>query len=95
MGSWRWLEQKLIAANCCRIAKEIHKQLKINGLSLPSCPIWNNQAFMAGGKPVCNDSWQQKKIADLGQIIGCNGEMFSFNELKMKFGLRCIPVSSN
>ena len=76
-----------IISFACRIVNEIHKQLKMNGLFLPSCPIWNNLALKAGGKPISNESWQEKNITNLGHILGSNGEMLSFNELKKKFGL--------
>ncbi len=56
----------------CKIARTLHKQLQINGLSLPSCPIWQNPLFMAGGKPISNDTWQNKSISELGQILNNN-----------------------
>ena len=59
----------------------------MNGLALPSCPIWDNPVFKADGKPISNDSWQEKNITNLGQILGSNGEMLSFRELKKKFVL--------
>lgn len=108
VGSWRWLEQKIISESCknislasfwyqsesdkhiknaiilfsCQIVKAIHKQLKFNGLSLPSCPIWKNSLFLAGGKPIHNDTWLDKNVVELGHILNSNEEMFSFHELR-------------
>uniref|UniRef100_A0A8C6TC84 Reverse transcriptase n=1 Tax=Neogobius melanostomus TaxID=47308 RepID=A0A8C6TC84_9GOBI len=112
IGSWSWLEQKVVLDTCknisiasfwykpkcdkriqnpiikfsCEIAQAIHKRLKINGLSLPSCPIWNNLLFTAGGQPLANDSWKNKNIRTLGQILH-GAEIMPFQQLKTIFNL--------
>lgn len=70
----------------CEIAKVIHKRLKINGSSLPSCPVWNNPLFTAGGQPLVNDKWKSKNIQSLGQLLH-EGEMVPFQQLKTLFNL--------
>ncbi len=69
------------------MAKALHKQLKISGLSLLSCPIWKNPLFIAGGKPLNNDVWRNKNIAELGHMFKSDGDLVNFHELKIKFGL--------
>lgn len=58
----------------------------ISGLSLPSCPIWNNPALIAGNEPLTNIIWKSKNITCLGQIVK-DGELLSFQELKTNYNL--------
>uniref|UniRef100_A0A667ZNP8 Reverse transcriptase domain-containing protein n=1 Tax=Myripristis murdjan TaxID=586833 RepID=A0A667ZNP8_9TELE len=41
----------------CDIVKVIHKKCAINGLQLPSCPLWRNPLLTAGGKTLLNNKW--------------------------------------
>ncbi len=53
---------------------------------LPSCPLWENPLFMAGGKTLINESWKKHNIRYLGQIVKQN-KIISFPELKRIFAL--------
>lgn len=70
----------------CEVAKVFQKCLKTTGLSLPSCPLWNNPSFMAGTNPLTNNIWQCKKLTCLGQVIR-DGKIIPFQELKTEFML--------
>lgn len=70
----------------CEIVKAIHKRLSINGMSLPSCPIWNNPLLTAGGKTLAESSWQHHNVTQVGQIVR-DGNIILFDELKIQFGL--------
>uniref|UniRef100_A0A668APH5 Reverse transcriptase zinc-binding domain-containing protein n=1 Tax=Myripristis murdjan TaxID=586833 RepID=A0A668APH5_9TELE len=70
----------------CEITKIIHKKCAINGLTLPSCPLWQNPLFSAGGKMLSNEIWISHNIKSLDQIIK-QGKIISFNKLKTKFAL--------
>ena len=69
------------------IVKILQKRLAFNGITLPSCPLWNNRLFTAGGKPLKNNVWLQHNIKQAGQVIR-NGNMVPFDELKTQFGLK-------
>lgn len=70
----------------CSIAKLFHKRLGINGLMLPSCPIWLNTLLTAGGKPLNNILWQHKGVLTIGQLCNENG-ICPFSDVKAAFGL--------
>lgn len=65
---------------------------KFNGLSLPSCPLWKYSLFLAAGKQIHNDTRLDKNVAELGHILNSNEEMFSFHELREKFGLNNLGI---
>lgn len=62
----------------CEIVKMPQKHLAFSGITLPSCPLWNDSLFTAGGKTLKNSVWQVIR----------NGNMVPFNELKTQFGLK-------
>lgn len=64
----------------------MHKKLFINGLSLPSCPTWNNPLLTAGGKILAENSWQNHNVSQVGQIVR-GGNIIPFDEIKAQFGL--------
>lgn len=70
----------------CEIVTILHKRLSFNGYSLPSCPLWHNPLFTAGGKTLKDMVWQQHNLKQVGQIVD-NGKMITFNNLKTQFGL--------
>ena len=70
----------------CKIAKTIQKTFSINGLMLPSCPLWENPLLMAGGKTLSNETWKNYNIRNLGQIVKQN-KIISFPVFKNIFAL--------
>lgn len=46
----------------CEIAKIIQKKCVINGLALPSCPLWEKPLFTAGGKTLINKTGKVKML---------------------------------
>ncbi len=70
----------------CEIVKAVHKLLLIDGMSLPSCPIWNNSLLTAGGRTLPENTWQQHNITQLGQVV-TDGDIIPFKEIKTQFGL--------
>lgn len=70
----------------CEIAKIIQKKCVINGLALPSCPLWEKPLFTAGGKTLINKDWKSQNVTNLGQIVK-QGRIMSLNELKANFNL--------
>ena len=70
----------------CKIAKIIQKKCSINGLMLPSCPLWENPLLLAGGKTLNNETWKKYNIRNLGQIVKQN-KIISFSEFKNIFAL--------
>ncbi len=70
----------------CDIVKKIHSNLGISGISLPSCPLWDNPLLSIGGNPLSDKAWQRLNIHRLGQVLK-EGSMLSLTELKANFGL--------
>ena len=70
----------------CEIVKAVHKQMLIDGSSLPSCPIWNNPLLTAGGRTLTDNTWQQHNITQVGQVVR-DGDIIPFKEIKIQFGL--------
>lgn len=70
----------------CEIAKIIQKKCVINGLVLPSCPLWENPLFTAGGKTVINKECKSHNVRNLGQIVK-QERIMRFNDLKVNFDL--------
>lgn len=70
----------------CEIVTALQKRLSFNGYSLPSCPLWRNFLFEAGGETLKDRQWQLYGLNQVGQII-YNGKMVGFNDLKTQFGL--------
>ena len=65
--------------------KQLHTRLKVEGISLPSYPIWNNLDFSTGGGMLKDKTWQQHGITTIGQVF--NVKMVSFQHLQNVFGL--------
>ena len=70
----------------CDMTKIIHKRCNINGIMLPSCPLWKNPLFTAGDKTLSNEGWKKHDIMNLGQIIK-QAKIISFTELKPEFDM--------
>lgn len=70
----------------CEIVSIIQKGLSFTGYSLPSCPLWRNFLFEAGGVTLKDNQWQQHGVNQVGQVIQ-NGKIVAFNDLKAEFGL--------
>ncbi len=45
----------------CEIVTILQKHLSFNGYSLPSCPLWYNPMFVAGGETLKDRMWQQPR----------------------------------
>ncbi|KAF3835908.1 hypothetical protein F7725_028466 [Dissostichus mawsoni] len=69
----------------CSIVKQLHRRLNIEGLSLPSCPIWSNPCLSAGGGTLSNNIWQKAGITTIGQIY--RDQTLPFQQLKNQYGL--------
>ncbi|KAF3854220.1 hypothetical protein F7725_022275, partial [Dissostichus mawsoni] len=69
----------------CSIVKQLHRRLNIEGLSLPSCPIWSNPCLSAGGGTLSNNIWQKAGITTIGQIY--RDQTLPFQQLKKQYGL--------
>ena len=69
----------------CFCVKQLQKRLGIQGLSLPSCPIWDNPILSAGGRSLHSNIWQRAGITTVGQIY--TGQIVPLQELKNQFGL--------
>ena len=69
----------------CFVVKQLHRRLSIEGLSLPSCPIWGNPSLSAGGRTLSNKIWQRAGIITVGQIY--RDQTLPFQQLKNQYGL--------
>lgn len=54
------------------VVKSVQRRLGITGISLPSCPLWKNPIFTAGGNPLNNIHMQAHDIQHIGQIVKNN-----------------------
>ena len=70
----------------CDIVKKIHSNLGTSGISLPSCPLWNNPLLSIGGNPLSDIAWQNLNIHRLSQVLR-DGSMLPLTTLKANFGL--------
>ncbi|KAF3858942.1 hypothetical protein F7725_012143 [Dissostichus mawsoni] len=66
-------------------APQLHRRLNIEGLSLPSFPIWSNPCLSAGGGTLSNNIWQKAGITTIGQIY--RDQTLPFQHLKNQYGL--------
>ena len=79
------LLNNIIIQFSCSIVKQLHRRLGIEGLSLPSCPIWGNPILSAGGRTLRNNIWQRAGIMSVGQIY--KDHTLPFQQLKNQYGL--------
>ena len=80
-----WMNNIIIQFSCF-IVKQLHRRLSIEGLSLPSCPIWGNPSLSAGGRSLSNNIWQLQ----LDRYI--ETKPFHFNNLKINMVFHTQPV---
>uniref|UniRef100_A0A8C6S6I3 Reverse transcriptase domain-containing protein n=1 Tax=Neogobius melanostomus TaxID=47308 RepID=A0A8C6S6I3_9GOBI len=64
----------------------IQKQLKITGISLPSCPISNNSLLTVGGKTLRN-AFLSEDINRMDQLVK-DGQIIPFSVLKSQYNLK-------
>lgn len=77
------------------ITKTLHKRLGITGASLPSCPLWKNPLFFAGGYPLNNIAMQDCNLHNVGQIIKDNNIISFFRiDIKVQYEEIIFPILS-
>ena len=69
----------------CWIAKQLHTRLKLEGISLPSYPIWNNLDFSTGEGTLNDETWKRQNIRTIGQVY--EQKLLPLDQIKTTFNL--------
>ena len=65
-----------------------------NCKELMNITLWGNKNIKVGGTSVFNNTWIDNGIMFIRDLIGTNGQLLSYEELRRRYALRTIVLNS-